>query len=549
MNKGAVVDKPKIQPAPPPVLKFAGDLPVAQIRTNGNPRKVFDPKGLQELAADIKENTVMSPLIVQLVGKEHVLWAGERRLRAAKLVGLATVPVRAYEMTDIRARAMQASENLQREDLNPIEEAQGYKNLLDAGDYTVDTLADKAHKSAVTVSRSLRLLELPKEIQEAIAKGTLSAAHGHQILRVPKDKLAKIVKMALASKTEYAHGRTDDGEFDNREVEIGLPTVKELQLAINNEVGTRLAVAQFCTDKTYASAVACTACVYNDATQAMLFDEASEHRCLNRACYDKKTEQFYLDLQAEGKRKWPALDFVGRGKQHNYNKRSVEGLPGNAMVSAEEQSHAVIKKLLEKRPRTLGYAVVLPRENNYNSYGNSKRWDKARLILVVKDPSLIGGTMTDKIVDHTGPRKASPGGGAAGSSQGSAPKPADPKAQFVAEYVKKAVCAAVAEKGKGLKTTLADWRELADRAVQDLDEDIVEGVMKGVEVSEANEDEAHTLVLLHIRIGWNGNDAKYKKLGVNVDGVRSKSKAEALKKWGEQQAKKPVTPPAAKGGK
>lgn len=160
-------------------------LKLDKIITNPDqPRRRFDEGKLNELAASIKEQGVLQPILVRPVGKSgnFEIVAGERRYRAAKLAGLKTVPAIVKELADEVTLAVALIENIQRQELNPLEEAASYRELLDNYGYTQAQLAEKLGKSRVYVANTLRLLALPDEIQALIVKGNLTAGHGRALL-------------------------------------------------------------------------------------------------------------------------------------------------------------------------------------------------------------------------------------------------------------------------------------------------------------------------------------------------------------------------------
>lgn len=138
------------------------------------PRQIFDEAKLQELAASIKEYGIVEPLIVRAKGKKYELVAGERRLRAAKLAGIKTVPIVVREYDNSKVMEIALIENIQRHDLNPIEEAQGLRRLMTECKLTQEQVAEKVGRSRSAVTNILRLLNMPKEIQDYIIKGSLS---------------------------------------------------------------------------------------------------------------------------------------------------------------------------------------------------------------------------------------------------------------------------------------------------------------------------------------------------------------------------------------
>jgi ParB family chromosome partitioning protein len=145
------------------------------------PRKRFDPGPLQDLAATIRAKGVAQPVLVRRQGDRFELIAGERRWRAAKLAGLRTVPAMVREATDREALELALIENLQREDLNPIEEAVSFQALLK--DLTQEDLAKRLGRDRTTIANALRLLKLPREVQDAVAEAKISAGHARAILQ------------------------------------------------------------------------------------------------------------------------------------------------------------------------------------------------------------------------------------------------------------------------------------------------------------------------------------------------------------------------------
>ena len=158
--------------------------PVGDIEPGATqPRKRFDPEALGELADSIRENGVIEPLIVRKVSGGYELIAGERRLRASRLAGLGEVPVVVIDATDMQTLEFAIIENIQREDLNAIEEAEAYRSLMDFG-LSQDEVAKKVGRERATVANYLRLLKLPHEIKEEIVKGSISMGHARAILSV-----------------------------------------------------------------------------------------------------------------------------------------------------------------------------------------------------------------------------------------------------------------------------------------------------------------------------------------------------------------------------
>lgn len=146
------------------------------------PRRDFDDEKLEELAASIREHGVIQPIIVRENGDMYELVAGERRWRAAKKLGHTTIPAIIKEYTDGEVMEIALIENLQREDLNPIEEAAAYKQLMEEFGLTQDELSKKIGKSRSLIANSIRLLNLPAEIQELLEKGAITTGHARSLL-------------------------------------------------------------------------------------------------------------------------------------------------------------------------------------------------------------------------------------------------------------------------------------------------------------------------------------------------------------------------------
>jgi ParB family chromosome partitioning protein len=173
------------------------------------PRKVFNDEKLQELAASIKEQGVIQPVIVHRAGSGFQLIAGERRWRASRLAGLKTIPALVKEATKRELLEMALIENIQREDLNPLEAAEAYKRLQDEFKLTQEDLAKRVGKERSTVTNFLRLLGLPKEVKHDLATGALSMGHAKALLSLERvrDQIqagALIVKKGLSVRESEA---------------------------------------------------------------------------------------------------------------------------------------------------------------------------------------------------------------------------------------------------------------------------------------------------------------------------------------------------------
>lgn len=173
-------------------------LSISEIVRNPNqPRKTFDEDKLAELTDSIRQNGVLQPILVRRKGQKYEIVAGERRYQASKLAGLKEIPAVVREIDDDKVFQLALIENLQRSDLSPIEEAKGYKQLLTSRSLTQEELAKILSKSRSAIANTLRLMDLPVEVQHMMEQGLLTAGHARAILAVPSEegriKLAKKV--------------------------------------------------------------------------------------------------------------------------------------------------------------------------------------------------------------------------------------------------------------------------------------------------------------------------------------------------------------------
>lgn len=186
------------------------------------PREVFDEKALKELAVSIREHGVIQPIIVRSVNGKYEIIAGERRYKASALAGLTKIPAIIRDLDDKESSKVALLENLQRKNLNPIEEARTYQKILEIDEMTQEELAKTMGKSQSAVANKIRLLSLPDEIQEALLKEQISERHARTLLNITdskeqKEMLKKIIdtKMSvrqLEEEIKKAHPKDDDSE-------------------------------------------------------------------------------------------------------------------------------------------------------------------------------------------------------------------------------------------------------------------------------------------------------------------------------------------------
>jgi ParB family chromosome partitioning protein len=206
----------------PKVERGAQQLPVSELIPSPlQPRKDMDPEALAELSASIAQKGVLQPLLVRFQDGRHEIVAGERRYRAAMAAGLTVVPVIIRELTDQETLEIAIIENLQREDLNVVDEALAFRQLMEFG-LTQEAVAKVVGRSRSAIANSLRLLALPAEMQLALAQGVISAGHGRAIL---------------------SHDAADRGWVFQQIIERGL-TVRQAEALKKADAGTRRSVQE-----------------------------------------------------------------------------------------------------------------------------------------------------------------------------------------------------------------------------------------------------------------------------------------------------------------
>ena len=229
---------------------------VSAIEPNrGQPRKEFDSESLSELADSIREHGVLQPLLVRrmpgasLDEESYQLVAGERRWRAARMAGLSEVPVVVREMSEAEVLEFALIENLQREDLNPLEEAGGYQELIDTFGLTQEEVARKVGRSRSAVANALRVLKLPQELHPYLRDGDLTAGHAKALLTVKeRGKMLKLAEITIEQGLSVREVERRAARLNEASEEADLVPIthdhfyKEMQLAMQNELGRRVRI-------------------------------------------------------------------------------------------------------------------------------------------------------------------------------------------------------------------------------------------------------------------------------------------------------------------
>jgi len=210
------------------------------------PRQHFDAQGLEELAQSIREQGVLQPILLRRAGDGYTLIAGERRWRAAQRAGLHEIPALVKDLGEAAAFAVALVENLQREDLTPLEEAEGYRRLIDEYGLTQEDLAQRLGRERSTIANILRLLKLPEEVRAELATGTLTMGHARALLGLPDPgtmlELAReVVAKRLSVRQTEARVRAT-GTKPAKAPRSESPNVRHLRESLQRALGARVTV-------------------------------------------------------------------------------------------------------------------------------------------------------------------------------------------------------------------------------------------------------------------------------------------------------------------
>jgi len=237
------------EPSEPRAGGAADEIDLARIELNPRqPRQEVDPEALQRLADSIRTAGVLQPVVVRQKGEMYELVVGERRLRAAFMAGLTSIPAIVRDVPDDQMLELALIENIQREDLNPIEKARAIRRMIDELGLTQEQAGAKLALERPTIANFLRLLDLPDEIREMVSRGTLSAGHARAILGLsdPPDQLilaAKVSKEGLS--VRQAERLVVDGQLVRSHHRGSTPTsaqVRHLENTLREKLGTKVEI-------------------------------------------------------------------------------------------------------------------------------------------------------------------------------------------------------------------------------------------------------------------------------------------------------------------
>ncbi len=223
-------------------------VPITLIKANPwQPRSYFDRDKLEELAESIKQHGILQPLVVTREGQGFQLIAGERRLKAAEILGLTEVPVIVRSVSNRDKLELSIIENIQRHDLNPLEEAGSYKRLMDEFGLSLEAIASQVGKNISTISNTLRLLTLPPVIKEALAAGRITASHAKLILSYPiKSEQIKVFKKILKSNltVQALYDLTKKDNPKNKAAKLPDPVLASWQEKLSKSLGSQTTITK-----------------------------------------------------------------------------------------------------------------------------------------------------------------------------------------------------------------------------------------------------------------------------------------------------------------
>jgi ParB family transcriptional regulator, chromosome partitioning protein len=309
------------------------NVPIAElIESSTNPRKIFDQSFLEELAVSIRNKGILSPLLVRPVNNHLEIVTGAQRYRAAKLAGLEVAPIRLQNLSDLEAQEVQQIENVQRKDVHPFEEAQGYRTLLgfEGANYTIEKLAARIGKRPDDVAERLKLLDLTEPVANAFVTGHIGLGHALLIAKLAAD----VQKKALT--------HCFDGYYGANDAERSLVPASRLQAWIAQNIYLSLKSVPFSKDdeSLLPEAGSCASCPKRTGFNTLLFSEVREDSCADAVCFNRKLDAHI----AQRVLKIPNLVQIS----DNYN--AADGTPILARRSYVEVVTRKSKKGKEARP-------------------------------------------------------------------------------------------------------------------------------------------------------------------------------------------------------
>lgn len=267
------------------------EISLSKIQDSGaNPRtSTKNDAGLEELAQSIKQHGVLQPVLVRTVNGHYELIAGARRIAGSKLAGLETIPAKVIEADDRTAAALRLVENLQRKDLNAIEEAEGFSRLIKEHEYSAEEVAESSAKSLQYVRQRMKLVDLPDSAKKALRSGSISPAMGLVIARIPDKKQRERASKEITHQDQWRGGMT----------------LKEAKNYVEREFMLELSRAPFKTDdeSLVPAAGSCLNCPKRTGNQADLFADVQKDSCTDAACFNGKKKAHFDRVLADARDK------------------------------------------------------------------------------------------------------------------------------------------------------------------------------------------------------------------------------------------------------
>lgn len=481
------------------------DISLIKVPESGNHRQYFTEEGMKELEQNIKQHGVLEPILLRpdggdLKDKKFLLIAGERRLRAAKAAGLKQIPARIMDVTEDVAHEIQVAENLQRQNLGPIEEAVAFKRLHERLQSPA-AVAATLDKSVPYVVRALSLLELPEPVKVMIETGELTAAHGHQLARVPEKNREALIRFA-----------TTRNEWSKQ-----YPSVDDLKNVIEQKVEHDLKTALFPKETEYAGLMACGICPHNTGNQGVLFDGAVSGKCTNPACFNRKTSAALQDFADKAQKRFPGFKVMGMISHPGY--MDLKDVKGHPILPDDVLMNNVVKKAMLETPEKFGIVVVKP-----------SKWSSAKpttAIVCLDDAILPKGVIKiDPLRDY---------------GQNQQTEEEIKRNRFINGYIQKELLRAVASKINPSKIDKKTWTHIAFNSARMGGDvkfilNIVDGNIKEDEdietaIKKLDQDVLVRFVVLSSFNLWDDLEGQLKIFGVDAKKMAKPLQKEAEKAW------------------
>ncbi|WP_126989933.1 ParB/RepB/Spo0J family partition protein [Candidatus Kurthia intestinigallinarum] len=247
MKGGIIVEETFIDVADGDIVE---NIAVRKIRPNPfQPRRIFNEEALEELSQSIKEHGILQPIILRKTGNFYEIVAGERRFRATKKALIPEIPAVVRNYNDREMMELATLENLQREDLTPIEEAESYRKLMDALNMTQEVLAERLGKSRSYIANHVRLLTLPEDIQKMVDRGELSMGHGRALIGIKRKNIIPIVakkvidqQMNVRQLESYVHALNKDVSRVTKKKSVKNLYLDEAAAELRDYLGTSVSI-------------------------------------------------------------------------------------------------------------------------------------------------------------------------------------------------------------------------------------------------------------------------------------------------------------------